>query len=82
MALHYPADNLMILDYNRVLRSLNGLSTSDFVAKLSENFIINELPAGADTKPGKLHNFSLYIENKWHSMTLKEEALDKSTPIT
>jgi len=82
MALHYPADNLMILDYNRVLRSLNGLSTSDFVAKLSENFIIKELTAGSDTKPGKLHNFSLFIENKWHSMTLKEEALDKSTPIT
>ena len=72
----------MILDYNRVLRSLHGLSTSEFVAKLSENFIIKELTAGADTKPGKLHNFSLYIENKWHSMTLKEEALDKSTPIT
>jgi len=41
MALHYPADNLMILDYNRVLKSLNGLSSSDFIAKLSENFTIN-----------------------------------------
>ena len=82
MALHYPADNLMIMDYNRVLRNLNGLSTSEFVAKLSEHFTITELAAGADTMPGKLHNFSLYIENKWHSMTLKQEFLDKSTPIT
>jgi uncharacterized protein (DUF1015 family) len=40
MALHYPADNLMILDYNRVLRSLNGLSTDEFMEKVSENFII------------------------------------------
>lgn len=40
MALHYPADNLKILDYNRILRSLNGLSSSDFIAKLSENFIV------------------------------------------
>jgi uncharacterized protein (DUF1015 family) len=40
MALHYPADNLMILDYNRVLKSLNGLSNEEFVAKLAENFDI------------------------------------------
>ena len=40
MALHYPADNLMILDYNRVLRSLNGLSSGEFIAKLSENFVV------------------------------------------
>jgi len=82
MALHYPADNLMILDYNRVLRSLNGLSSSEFVAKLSENFTITQLEAGSDTKPGQLHQFSLFIDSKWHSMVLKEEALDKSTPIT
>lgn len=40
MALHYPADNLMILDYNRVLRGLNGLTPSEFIEKLSENFHI------------------------------------------
>jgi len=72
MALHYPADNLMILDYNRVLRSLNGLSTSEFMSKLSDNFIVTELPENSDTKPSKIHNFSLHIENKWYSMILKE----------
>lgn len=82
MALHYPADNLMILDYNRVLKSLNGLSSSDFIAKMSEHFTINQLAEGTDTKPGATHKFSLYIDNKWHSMVLKEESLDKSTPIT
>ena len=82
MALHYPADNLMILDYNRVLRSLNGLSTTEFIAKLSEHFNITEIAEGASTKPEKLHNFSLFIENKWHTMALKDEFLDQSTPIT
>lgn len=82
MALHYPADNLMILDYNRVLKSLNGLSSSEFVAKLSESFIITQLEEGAETKPGSSHIFSLFIEQKWHSMVLREEFLDKSTPIT
>ena len=82
MALHYPADNLMILDYNRVLRSLNGLSSSEFIAKLSEHFKISQLEEGANTKPGATHCFSLFIDQKWHSMVLKDESLDKSTPIT
>jgi uncharacterized protein (DUF1015 family) len=52
MALHYPADNLMILDYNRILKSLNGLSNEEFIGKLSEHFEIKEIADGSDTKPG------------------------------
>ena len=82
MTLFYPANNLMIMDYNRVLKTLNGMSPQEFITKLSENFDINELPADSSSKPGALHKFSLHIEGKWYSMVLKESSLDKSTPIT
>jgi len=82
MTLFFPADNLMIMDYNRVLKSLNGLTSGEFIAKLEENFIITEIPAGSETKPGAIHKFSLFIDQKWHSMVLKESSLDTSTPIT
>jgi len=72
MTLFYPANNLMIMDYNRVLKTLNGMSSQEFITKLSQNFEINELPAASSSKPGALHKFSLYIEGKWYSMVLKE----------
>lgn len=82
MTLFYPADNLKILDYNRVLKTLEQHTTESFLEGLRENFDIEELPEDADTRPGKAHHFTLLIENKWHSMVLKEEKLNTETPIT
>lgn len=82
MTLFYPADNLKILDYNRVLKTLESHTTEGFVEKLRENFDIEKLPAGADTRPTAPHKFTLLIDNQWHSMDLKPEKLNSATPIT
>ncbi len=82
MTLYYPVDSLYVLDYNRVLKSLNGLSSAEFMDKLSANFELCELAAGSETKPAAPHKFTLHIDSKWYSMNLKETSLDRSTPIT
>ena len=75
MTLFYPANNLAIMDYNRLLKSLNGMTSKQFIDKVSVYFDLKELPKGADTKPGAIHKFSLHIDHKWYSMVLKSESL-------
>ena len=82
MTLFYPADNLKILDYNRMLKTLGDLTTAQFIDKLSENFTVAELPAGATSIPAGIHKFTLFLDGKWHSMDLKEGSLDTSTPTS
>lgn len=80
MAVAFPASHLRIIDYNRVVKDLNGLSESEFLAKLSENFIVEE--KGAETyHPSGLHNFSLYLGGKWYSLTAKEGTYNDNDPI-
>lgn len=71
MTLFYPADNLLILDYNRVLKSLNDMSEDDFMSALEENFELRPLADGESTKVAKRHQYNLYIKNKWFVMTVK-----------
>lgn len=80
MAVCFPANQLTIIDYNRVVKDLNGLSPVQFLDALKENFMVEE--KGNDIyKPGKLHNFSLYLEGKWYSLTAKEGTYDDNDPI-
>lgn len=80
MAVCFPANQLTVIDYNRVVKDLNGLSKEDFLNKLQENFIV-ELK-GADTyTPAKLHNFALYIEDEWYSLTAKPGTYNDNDPI-
>lgn len=80
MAVAFPANQLTIIDYNRVVKDLNGLTPSEFLGKLSENFEVEE--KGTEIyKPVKLHNFSLYLEDKWYSLTAKPGTYDDSDPI-
>ena len=82
MTLFYPADNLMILDYNRVIKSLNDMSSAEFMEALSENFDVRPLADGELTKVPKKHQYSLFIDSKWHVMNIKPEKIDYSTPVT
>lgn len=82
MTLFYPADNLLVMDYNRVIKDLNGLSANEFMDKLKEKFDVQPLADGESSKVEARHSFSLLLENKWHKMTLKPELLDCSTPVT
>ena len=80
MAVCFPANQLTIIDYNRVVKDLNGLTPEEFLATVSKNFIVEE--KGTEIyKPNALHNFSLYLDSKWYSLTAKEGTYDDNDPI-
>lgn len=80
LAVCFPASHLNIIDYNRVVRDLNGLTAKEFLEKVSENFIVEK--KGTDIyKPSALHNFSLYLDGEWYSLTAKPGTYDDSDPI-
>ena len=80
MAVAFPESHLKIIDYNRVVKDLNGLTPEEFLAKLSEDFIIEKKGKEIYT-PSGLHNFSLYMGGEWYSMQAKEERYDDADPI-
>ena len=80
LAVCFPDNQLNIIDYNRVVRDLNGLTESEFIAALEENFDVEK--KGADIyKPQALHNFSLYLGGEWYSLTAKGGRYDDNDPI-
>lgn len=80
MAVMFPASQLQIIDYNRVVKDLNGLSNDEFLNKLAESFLIEKM--GPDTyKPAKLHEFSMYIDGNWYKLTAKEGTYNDHDPI-
>ena len=80
LAVHFPDNQLSIIDYNRLVKDLNGLNTNEFFEKLKENFMIEAKGTGI-YKPNKLHNFGMYLEGKWYSLTAKPGTFDDSDPI-
>lgn len=80
LAVAFPASHLRIIDYNRVVKDLNGLTPSEFLDRLSANFDIED--KGTETyRPATLHNFSLYVDGHWYSLTAKEGTYDDNDPI-
>jgi uncharacterized protein (DUF1015 family) len=80
LAVHFPDNQLTIIDYNRVVKELNGLTSTQFIEKLQNVFTI-ELKGGEIYKPDKLHNFSMYLEGKWYSLTAKPGTYNDNDPI-
>ena len=80
LAVCFPASHLHVIDYNRLVRDLNGLSESEFMARLTDNFVVEN--KGIDVyKPQHLHNFSLYLNGEWYSLTAKQGTYDDDDPI-
>ena len=80
MAVCFPADQLTIIDYNRVVKDLNGLDAAAFLQAVEKNFEVKDM--GADEyRPTCLHNFSLYLEGKWYSLTARPGTYDDNDPI-
>lgn len=75
----FPASELQILDYNRVITDLNGLSLEAFLEKVAENFTI--IPSDQPVKPAALHHIGLYIAHKWYELVAKEGSFDASDPV-
>ena len=74
----FPANQLAIMDYNRVVKDLNGLSDEDFLNQLNEQFTVEK--AEAAVRPGSLHQFGMYLNNQWYTLTAKEGSF-RSDPI-
>ena len=80
LAVIFPDAQLNIIDYNRVVKDLNGLSKEEFLAEVAKDFVVEK--KGADIyKPNALHNFGLYLDGEWYSMTAKEGTYDDNDPI-
>lgn len=80
LAVHFPDNQLTIIDYNRVIKDLNNYSEEDFLNKLKEVFDITE--KGVEIyKPESLHNFSMYLSGKWYSLTAKPGTYNDNDPI-
>ena len=80
MTVCFPDNQLKIIDYNRVVKDLNGLSESEFIARLGADFEVKEM--GAEIyKPCALHNFAMYIGGKWYSLTAKPGTYNDNDPI-
>ncbi len=80
LAVAFPASHLKIIDYNRIVKDLNGMTASEFVKALEKDFIVEE-KGEAEYRPEKLHNFSLYVDGKWYSLTAREGRYDDNDPI-
>ena len=80
MTVAFPDSQLKIIDYNRVVKDLNGLTPEQLLEAIAEDFDVKE--EGAEIyKPGKLHEFSMYLEGKWYSLVAKEGRYDDNDPI-
>ena len=80
LAVCFPESHLKIIDYNRVVKDLNGLSEEEFLAKVAENFDVEK--KGAEIyHPKRLHNFSLYLGGEWYSLTAKPGTFNDNDPI-
>lgn len=80
MAVCFQASQLTILDYNRVVKDLNGLTSEEFIAALQKNFDV--VDKGEEIyKPAQMHEFSLYLDSHWYSLTAKEGTYDNTDPI-
>lgn len=80
LAVCFPQSHLKVMDYNRVVKDLNGLSDEEFLDKVGENFVVEDM--GAEVyKPEALHTFSLYLGGKWYKLSAKAGTYDDNDPI-
>ena len=80
MAVCFPAEQLTILDYNRVVKDLNGLTKDEFLKALGKNFIVEDMGT-ENYRPKKLHEFSAYLEGHWYRLEAKEGTFSPNDPI-
>jgi len=80
LAVLFPEDQLKIFDYNRVVKDLNGLSTSEFLSKLEDSFIVSKIEDN-NIQPKAIREFSLYIDSSWYRLVAKDGCWDNNDPV-
>mgnify|MGYP000864806188 CR=1 FL=1 len=80
LAIAYPDSELDVLDYNRTVKDLNGLSKEEFLKAIQKKFIIEKTPNNERFKPNEKHTFGMYIDNEWFKLKAREGTFDKNDP--
>ncbi len=81
LAVCFPESQLKIIDYNRVVKDLNGLDSKQFLSALEQDFVVAEYDGEGECHPSHLHNFSMYLDGKWYSLEAKPGRYDDKDPI-
>ncbi len=81
LAVAFPKDELEIMDYNRVMKDLNGYSEEEFKEKLGEKFSLELYEGEGQYKPTERHTFGMYLDGKWYKLTAKEGTFDENDPV-
>lgn len=81
LAVAFSQNELEIMDYNRVIKDLNGLSFDEFMTKIKKNFIVEDAGAGKPYKPTQRHTFGMFYDDKWYKLTAKAGTYDDSDPV-
>ena len=80
LAVTFPAGQLRIIDYNRVVKDLNGLTPAELLEKLNESFVVED-KGTEEYRPAALHNFSMYLDGRWYSLAARPGTYDDNDPI-
>lgn len=80
LAVIFPASQLHVIDYNRVVKDLNGLSPEQFIAELEKSFVVQDMGTSI-YKPNALHNFGMYLNGHWYSLTARPGTYNDNDPI-
>jgi uncharacterized protein (DUF1015 family) len=77
----FPHDQMQILDYNRVVKDLNGNNIEQFLSKIEDKFTIETLDADIPDKPKSKNEFIMYLESNWYKLTAKRSSYDENDPV-
>ena len=81
LAVLFPAESLEIMDYNRVVKDLNGNTEEEFIEKISEKFTVENAPCEGAYHPEEKHTFGMYMAGKWYRLTAKSGTFDEENPV-
>ena len=81
LSVAFPSDELEIMDYNRVMKDLNGYSKEEFIKKTEESFTVTEYDGEGQYKPAEKHTFGMYLDGKWYILKAKEGTFDESDEV-
>jgi len=81
LAVIFPDQDLYIMDYNRVVKDLNGLTTEEFLSRIKENFAVNQVNSSGPYKPQEKHKFGMYLEGQWYELQAHPDSFDANDPV-
>ncbi len=81
LAVLFPAESLEIMDYNRVVKDLNGYTKEEFTEKVASLFTIEKAPCEGAYHPEEKHTFGMYLDGEWYKLTAKDGTFDKHNPV-